>query len=266
MIIMEMKKEIIVNKESNLIKYFWGDDLLLDFNLDNILAIGEVTTDQGPFMDDHFLLFITNDKMWNPIPMDAIGFDILTHHVGAYLNIISFIHLANRTDFKSRIVFPKELEGKDFLKLEPIPPKNLIHKIGMWLGIKDQFKVIALSEVYDNLQHLSDNLIQEPNKLNNQQMYSWIFLATALASQNRPMDVYEIITVADGINQETPTPKETQSSIRWLIDKGLINKTGEKIQLTLKGKSEYQSASIELKESLQIWRELEKRFLNTYQK
>ncbi|WP_339810151.1 hypothetical protein [uncultured Imperialibacter sp.] len=147
----KMKKGVVVDKESSSIKYYEEETLLFGFEFSDILAIGEVTTNQVPFTDDHFLLFITKNKSWNPIPTDANGFDILTDYVGSKLNIVSFIQLANRTDFKSRIVYPKNLEGKEFIKLEPIPSENLIDKVSFWLGLKDKYRIVAISEVHDKL-------------------------------------------------------------------------------------------------------------------
>ena len=89
--------------------------------------------------------------MWTPIPTDAGGFDDLTNYVSAKLGVNSFIQFANLTEFRSRIVYPKHLESKGFIKLERMKAKNWIENIGYWLGVKDRYKIIALSEVYDKL-------------------------------------------------------------------------------------------------------------------
>jgi hypothetical protein len=142
-----MKKEVVVDKKNNSIQYFEGDIRLSNFHLNDIVAIGEVTMNVGPFADDHFIMIITKSRMWNRISVNAIGFDKLISTIGSQLDITSFIRLANRVDFKSRIIYPKYLEGKEFIKLQLISPKNWIEKISILLGIKEKYKIVALSDV-----------------------------------------------------------------------------------------------------------------------
>jgi hypothetical protein len=75
------------------------------------------------------------------------------------------------------------------------------------------------------------------------QTISWIFLATAMASQNEPADFNSISNMADGINHAVPTHKELQTSLTWLTSNGLVMKIGNKYCLTEKGKMDYETAS-----------------------
>jgi len=63
--------------------------------------------------------------------------------------------------------------------------------------------------------------------MTNNQTISWIFLATALATNTKPTDMNGISMVADGINHAVPTHKEFLTSIAWLTKQGLIVKQGE---------------------------------------
>lgn len=89
------------------------------------------------------------------------------------------------------------------------------------------------------------------------QTISWIFLATALATNTKPTDISGISSVADGINHAVPTQKELQTSISWLTTQGLIIKQGKNYELTSKGKLEYEKASKNTQTLMKIWKNIE---------
>lgn len=93
-----------------------------------------------------------------------------------------------------------------------------------------------------------------------EQTYSWIFTAIAIASPTKPLNYSEISNVADGINHAIPTQKELQTSINWLIKNELIRKIGKKYELSEKGADLFKESSD--KESLisNIWKNLELSF------
>ena len=95
------------------------------------------------------------------------------------------------------------------------------------------------------------------------QTISWIFLATAIASQTEPADFNSISNIADGINHAVPTHKELQTSLKWLAGTGLVTKTGDKYTLTERGKMEYDEASRQNSALLKIWDNVET-VLNKY--
>lgn len=92
------------------------------------------------------------------------------------------------------------------------------------------------------------------------QTVSWIFLATALATNKKPANLNEISSVADGINHAIPTQKELQTSITWLIKQGFILKQGNKYELTSKGKIEFEKASKDTKILFSILKNIEMNF------
>ena len=72
------------------------------------------------------------------------------------------------------------------------------------------------------------------------QTVSWIFLATALASQERGANAAGILAVADGINHSVPTQKEMQTSLKWLLTRDLVLKEQGKYNLTDQGQELFQ--------------------------
>jgi hypothetical protein len=89
---------------------------------------------------------------------------------------------------------------------------------------------------------------------------SWIFLATAVATNTKPTDINGISAVADGINHVVPTQKELQTSISWLTRQGLIIKHRRNYKLTSKGKLEYETASKNTQTIMKIWENIELNF------
>lgn len=96
-----------------------------------------------------------------------------------------------------------------------------------------------------------------------EQTMSWVFLATALASQTRPSDYQEISLVADGINHAVPTHKELQLSLSWLTNQGLSRRIGNKYELTQKGKLVYDRATMDSNTIFGIWDQLEQEIKKT---
>ena len=95
-----------------------------------------------------------------------------------------------------------------------------------------------------------------------EQTFSWIFLAIALATNSKATNFEGIALVADGINHAVPTHKELQLSISWLTKKELIMKQGKNYELTIKGKLEYEKASQNTHILFSIWKNIEINFIN----
>lgn len=72
---------------------------------------------------------------------------------------------------------------------------------------------------------------------------SWIFLSIAMASEIDPADFTGISMIGDGINHAVPTHKEIQTSVSWLIKKGLVLKHSNKYALTETGAKEFENVS-----------------------
>ena len=89
------------------------------------------------------------------------------------------------------------------------------------------------------------------------QTVSWIFLATALSSQECGANVAAISELADGINHAVPTQKELQVSLKWLLIKGLIRKDQSKYSLTDQGNELIQQAEKRSNILLKLWEILE---------
>src|SRR5436190_6428795 len=92
--------------------------------------------------------------------------------------------------------------------------------------------------------------------------YSWIFYATALASQQSPANWGGVSMIADGINHAVPTHNEMQEAITFCTRRGLIRSIGKKLELTSAGSELLDSCSLHPRTVSAVWQRLEKRFRN----
>ena len=83
--------------------------------------------------------------------------------------------------------------------------------------------------------------------------YAWILYALEGASQTGPAKLSGISKVADGINHAVPTHKEMQSSLKWLMENGWVQKDGSGFQLTEKGVGAVSSAREGNTTIFQVW-------------
>jgi predicted transcriptional regulator len=95
-----------------------------------------------------------------------------------------------------------------------------------------------------------------------EQSIAWIFLSIAVASEVQPAKISGISMIADGINHAVPTNKEFQTSISWLIKKGLILKMAKKYELSEKGKREFGNVRRKDIGYLKMMEKLEQAFKN----
>lgn len=110
-----------------------------------------MTTAGGPWFDDHFLMFISKDKLWHLIPMDVEGMNDLIKVIGLRFDISSFVQMANITVFKSRLIYPKTFEGMEYLSLQKIEAKRFWNRLVMSLGLKSNERMVVTEEFQENI-------------------------------------------------------------------------------------------------------------------
>ena len=81
--------------------------------ISEIIAFGEYTTDNGPHIDDWFMVFVTKDLNWVEASNYCSGCDIVRDQLAKYWNAESLYgSLAFSTDFSSRAIWPAKIAGK----------------------------------------------------------------------------------------------------------------------------------------------------------
>lgn len=99
-----------------------------------VRLIGEYTNENGPWLDDYFLVFLaSSDGAWNQASFYATGRDEVLAELGQVLGTKLDLGLCNSANFKSRIIWPPNLAGKKFV--EAVPSGSEFGKFRQrWLG------------------------------------------------------------------------------------------------------------------------------------
>jgi hypothetical protein len=118
--------------------------------ISEIVAFGEYTTDNGPWIDDWFMVFVTRDFNWVEASNYCAGCDEVRDYLAKHWGLESLYgDLTFSTDFGSRAIWPSEIAGHplfDFVER----PQSIFAKVksfGMGLIDKD-----ITSEIRQRLQ------------------------------------------------------------------------------------------------------------------
>lgn len=84
------------------------DDPRPDFT--SVAVIGERTIDNGPFVDDHFLVLVQRSGVWFEYPMERL--ESMRAELEAAVGAKIVPRMANVTELASKVLHPPELEGR----------------------------------------------------------------------------------------------------------------------------------------------------------
>jgi hypothetical protein len=82
-----------------------------------ICVMGEYTTAAGPYEDDFFLVFVIEGGKWYEASFYVKERDAFLSDLSKFFNESINPGLCHSTDWNSRVVWPKELEGTDLFAL-----------------------------------------------------------------------------------------------------------------------------------------------------
>ncbi|ANE51258.1 hypothetical protein [Flavisolibacter tropicus] len=109
-----------VTCEGRRIEWHKIDGSIISIDLESVVVIGEYTTDNGPFTDDWFLVFVFKNGEWEEVSVYADGFQGVEQHLSDLFSLdFPKPFLANSTNWKSYVWFPQNLEGKELFVLTP---------------------------------------------------------------------------------------------------------------------------------------------------
>lgn len=141
------------------------DVVFLQFNMSDIVVIGEYTNSNGPWFDDWYMTFVLRDGQWKSIPQYAGNIDQLINELCKRFDpLLRERQLANSTKWNSVVSFPINIRGTGLFQLVPATtykePTTFFQKLLFSLGIKktDSSKNILLSE---EVQKVVNNLFVE---------------------------------------------------------------------------------------------------------
>jgi hypothetical protein len=100
--------------------------------ISDIVLIAEYTTDQGP-ADDYFLVFVTREEgelFYSSVTLSASGINPTLEELERQFACSLELKLASVTNWASRILWPPQLAGSQYLEAEDIsPPRGLLERL-----------------------------------------------------------------------------------------------------------------------------------------
>ncbi|MEX0936656.1 MAG: hypothetical protein WDZ59_02270 [Pirellulales bacterium] len=97
--------------------------------IDRIKVIGEMTTEEGPFADDYFLVLVTGPDDWYLASSYARGRDEVVSALREHLHADLEFTLTGSTDLTSRVLWPEALRGRDLLVFRDDSPGGVWDRI-----------------------------------------------------------------------------------------------------------------------------------------
>ena len=102
-------------------------ELSWSVEIDDILLIAEYTTNEGPYCDDYFLVFVTRSYIYQ-CTFYANGTDMVIQTLSEMFNAPLQLKLCNSTDWNSRVIWPVHLEGSEYFQFTKVKPDSLLSK------------------------------------------------------------------------------------------------------------------------------------------
>lgn len=125
-------KNVLRIRQSDLECLDTSGKLLWTLRIDSIVLIAEYTTNEGPHVDDYFLVFVTAEE-------NKLFFSTCSFYVGGRDEALSVLRerlgfpvqlgLQGSTEWRSRVAWPAKIAGSEYFTFEDIPPKTLLERV-----------------------------------------------------------------------------------------------------------------------------------------
>jgi hypothetical protein len=117
---------------------FRGDGIALNWSVEikDIILIAEYTTNEGPYVDDYYIIFVTieNGKAYFASCMlYADGTTVALAELKERFGMLSEFGLLRSTEWVSRVMWPVHLAGSDYFQFTEVKPIGLWERISKML-------------------------------------------------------------------------------------------------------------------------------------
>jgi len=123
----------------------------------DLVLIAEYTTSEGPYCDDYFLVFwVKEDGKLLKVECSfyAEGMEDALVAIRQWFGTAIELGLCASTEWKSRIVWPEQLQGRPYFEFSKVEPAGLLPKLRS-LVIGGQLEYRPTIEVQDYLSRLT---------------------------------------------------------------------------------------------------------------
>lgn len=126
-------------------KIYWvhQEKIIITISISEIKIIGEYTVEANPVADDWFIVFVLAENEISQIPANASGVEDVLKQLSERFGTTISIGLFYSSRLNSRIIWPKKIEGLQLYKAEPMPAKNFLGKLWIWLKIAPMALVLT---------------------------------------------------------------------------------------------------------------------------
>lgn len=130
-------------------KIYWdfNDNNLLEVEIASICAIGEYTTVHALHRNEWFIVFVLQNGDNLQVSAYADGMQQVLTELSATFGTEIKGKLAQETDFKSNVIFPSSLVGKELYELKVIESKTWFDRFRSRLGFGDPLELVLKQEV-----------------------------------------------------------------------------------------------------------------------
>jgi hypothetical protein len=101
-------------------------------SIGDIVLIAEYTTDEGPQVDDYFLVFVTREQgelYYSNVTMYAAGINEALTELERVLGCSLELALQSSTELSSRVVWPQTLAGSAYFRYEQVVPEGFWERV-----------------------------------------------------------------------------------------------------------------------------------------
>ena len=98
----------------------------------DLILVAEYTTNEGPYLDDYFLVFVTiqdGKPVFSTCSFYADGRDEVCRTLRQQFGITVEFGLLQSTEWSSRVTWPERLAGEDYFKFNLCPPTTVREKL-----------------------------------------------------------------------------------------------------------------------------------------
>jgi hypothetical protein len=98
----------------------------------SILLVSEYTTNEGPYIDDYFLVFVTAEDgklYFSTCSFYSVGVEEALSMLQEYLGSAIQLGLQGSTEWRSRVAWPAKMAESEYFTFTPVPAETLIEKL-----------------------------------------------------------------------------------------------------------------------------------------
>ncbi len=125
----------------------------------DVVLFAEYTNDEGPLLDDYFLVFVTIEQRaphFVTASFYSNGCNEIIQQLAKYWNVDLDLQLYGSTDWRSRIVWPPSLAGQECFDLTEVPPASLLARLRKFV-LGPAYEFSPSKNVLDFLQRAAED-------------------------------------------------------------------------------------------------------------